>query len=493
VQVILFESGVRAAFPRPALANASSVHTALEFVDGSSAGGGTEVLPALTAAVEAPRTPGVAREIAIITDGFIGDEERILRYLAAHRKGLNVFSVGIGSSVNRSIIDALARIGHGEAFVMLPHDDAKQITKKLFRLMSRPSLTDVTIDWGGLPVHDMVPAHPPDLFADRPIVIGAKFDRAASGTVTIHGQLAGKPYEEKLDVTLPAAQSEDASLGYLWARRRITELSDVRPKDEKEQRRIEDDIAKLGLDYHLVTPYTSFVAVDERVRTSDKAIHVTPPVSLPPDVTENAAPPQAFVSNYSVRGGDPELEIRADRDVRGVTVVLPDGELKRCFYDPSRGRFITSFLLPVDLHEGVYVISVVLEHRDGTTMLRRLRMQIDERPPEVEAVLERTRVRPGERVRLVARSTARTIVVLPLDEDIGERDFAARVGADADEMFAVAPGSRALVALQREDARTYATTLVAPEEPGRYLVPVLARDGARNGARAVVELEVVAP
>jgi hypothetical protein len=147
----------------------------------------------------------------------------------------------------------------------------------------------VTLDWGSLPVEQVTPSRPPDLFAARPVVVVGRYRGAAQGTLTLRGLRGGRPFTRQVAVSFPRAHPENGALAQLWARHRIEDLSaedwtgaqqgHVRPD-------LRERITQLGLDYRLVTPYTAFVAVEERTIVEGgraRTVHV--PVEMPHNVS----------------------------------------------------------------------------------------------------------------------------------------------------------------------------------------------------------------
>jgi Ca-activated chloride channel family protein len=259
--VLRFSDDVAQLDPAPLAPTPDNRTRAHAFVNGLVAAGTTEMVHGLDAALSRPADPARMRIVVLVTDGFIGNERDVF---AAAQRSLGtsrVFAFGVGASVNRYLLEQLAEIGRGEATVVLPSENPTQAAERFYAHIDRPFLTDVQIDWGGLPVRDVYPRYVPDLFADRPLVVHGRYGDAAEGDVTIRGRVQGHAWSQRLHVRLPAQSHEHEALTVLWARARIKDLSRSLALGETDALR--EEIGKTGLRYGLVTPYTSFVAVDE--------------------------------------------------------------------------------------------------------------------------------------------------------------------------------------------------------------------------------------
>jgi len=295
-QVIGFAGSASFLFPAPVAPTPDHVRLALERVGSWRGGGGTQFLPALDKALNAPRDPGRSRVVLFLSDGYIGYEAEVLRYLRSNLKGANLFALGVGSSVNRFLIGGMARIGQGEPFYLLPREAPEPVVQRFFEYVSRPSLTDLQVDWGGLDVLDTSPAYLADLFAERPLFVVGRYEQGGTGKVRITGRHAGQPYQETIEVTLPPVpHGRGSGISYLWARRSIQELMDLHRMEPTRRQEIEKWVTDLALRFHLMSDFTSFVAVDEVVRSDGTATTVPVPVPLPEGVSPLAAPPGAYV------------------------------------------------------------------------------------------------------------------------------------------------------------------------------------------------------
>lgn len=285
--VIPFAGGHSQLAPLPLAATPENLARAIGFIDAQKGGGGTELLAALRAALALPQDDaGRSRSFVVVTDGYVSVEKEAFELIRANLGNANVFAFGIGSSVNRHLIEGLARAGRGEPFFVLDRAAAEREAARLRAMIEQPVLTDVRVRFEGFDAYDLDAEHLPDLFARRPVLLAGKFRGKAEGRIVVEGISAGGRIAMPIDV---AAAPRDASpaLAYLWARSRIAELGDY-TRLARDSSAIAE-ITRLGLTYNLLTDYTSFIAVDHVIRNPSGASRtVDQPLPLPHGVSELA-------------------------------------------------------------------------------------------------------------------------------------------------------------------------------------------------------------
>jgi Ca-activated chloride channel family protein len=285
--ILVFESGFEIFAPASVPATSANLRRAQQFIGSKSGGGGTRLLNGLQRAVALPREPGLARSVVILTDGYIDAETDVFDFVRENLDDANFFAFGIGSSVNRFLIDGVARAGLGEPFIVTKPEDAPEAAGQLRRYIETPVLTDIDVRFAGFDVYDVEPTKIPDLFASRPIVVFGKWRGDMAGSIEISGRTGRGAYQTSVPVRLENANASHAALRHLWARTRIANLSDFGPATPSQERVAE--ITSLGLTYSLLTKYTSFIAVHEAVRrTSESADDVDQPLPLPEGVSDRA-------------------------------------------------------------------------------------------------------------------------------------------------------------------------------------------------------------
>jgi Ca-activated chloride channel family protein len=285
--IIPFAGGHSQLAPQPLPATRENVDAAVRFINGQRGSGSTELLAALRAALALPAEPGRARSFVIITDGYVTIEKEAMDLVRAHLGEANVFAFGIGSSVNRMLIEGLARAGRGEAFIVLDAKQAAAEADRFRRYIESPVLTGIRVTPRGLDAYDIDPPQVPDLFAQRPVVLTGKFRGPAAGTIELTGRTANGVYTRLIDVAPAGDNAATRALPLLWARSRIATLGDdTRLGNDSAAVR---EITALGLRYGLLTDYTSFIAVDRVVRNAGgEQRTVDQPQPLPAAVSELA-------------------------------------------------------------------------------------------------------------------------------------------------------------------------------------------------------------
>lgn len=285
--VLFFAGGSDLLAPQSLPATAANVRSAIRHIDGRRTGGGTELTAALERALRLPAESGVSRSILVLTDGYVSFERETFEMVRSNLGEANLFSFGIGSSVNRFCIEGLARAGQGEPFVVLESGQASQVADRVRELIESPVLTDITVDFGDFEVYDVEPPSLPDVFSDRPLQVRGKYRGEAVGEVRVSGVSGRERITIPVSVTPEQAENNEA-LPILWARERIATLSDYLELGEDDEAKRE--VTNLGLTHGLLTRYTSFVAVDTEVReaTTGEKETVKQPLPLPKGVPNTA-------------------------------------------------------------------------------------------------------------------------------------------------------------------------------------------------------------
>lgn len=292
--VILFSGDSTSLSDVPLQANKENIDRAIALIDEQRGSGGTELLDAVKHAMTLPGASGVSRSIVLITDGYISGEQETFEYIRQNLDKGNMFAFGIGSSVNRYLIEGVAKAGMGEPFIIEGPERAAEAADKFREYIQSPVLTDLTFRSNGFEIYDVYPEHLPDLLAGRPVIVYGKWRGSPSGSLELRGKSGGGDYSASFDVSSVAPDAGNLALRYLWARSRIAELSDYGSPNVSDER--VKEITQLGLKYNLLTQYTSFIAVREVVRNPNgDATEVDQPLPLPLGVSDLAV------------GSEPEL------------------------------------------------------------------------------------------------------------------------------------------------------------------------------------------
>ena len=277
-QIIRFSDNASQFGEKPLPATQENLREARRYLAQLNGSGGTQMIEGVKTALDFPHDPARLRFVSFMTDGFIGNEVDIIAAVHDHIGESRIFSFGVGTSVNRYLMERMAKEGRGAVAYLAPHDSAKDIMEGFFNRISHPALTDVDIDWGGMAVTDVYPARLPDMFVGRPVVVTGKFLGTATDIV-VSGTAAG----EIRRVTVAGAGSAAANVYVpkIWARLRIADLTDRQAWQSDPYEELGAEIRGTALEHQLMSDYTSFVAVDTSQRTEGEhatTVHQAVPV-----------------------------------------------------------------------------------------------------------------------------------------------------------------------------------------------------------------------
>jgi Ca-activated chloride channel family protein len=289
--VVLFAGGSSAMAEKSLPATKANIEEAVKMIDEQSGGGGTELLPALQRALGLPKAENISRSIIIATDGYVDVEVEAFDLIRKNLNRANVFAFGIGSSVNRFLIEGLARVGGGEPFLVSKPEEAQAKAEKLREYILRPVLTSIKASYAGFDAYDVEPLTIPDVLALRPIIIFGKWRGQPQGTISLTGFSGKQEYAQSFDIKKIKATDKNSGLRYFWARHHIVMLGDYNNLVESDER--VKEIVKLGIKYNLLTAYTSFVAIDSEIRNKEGQAQTI----------KQALPLPEGVSNLAVGGG----------------------------------------------------------------------------------------------------------------------------------------------------------------------------------------------
>lgn len=268
--LVSFAGGTGYCFKSPVSNTPANRRQALAYLESLEGGGGTEMMGAIRAALGNQNDPERLRIVCFMTDGFIGNDMAILDAIQKNAQTARVFSFGIGNGVNRFLLEGMGRVGRGAAEIVTLESDGDAAAKRFHERIHSPILTDITVGFGGVDVREVYPdpGAIPDLFSAQPLVLKGRYDQTGQGTVTVRGNTAAGPFERKIDVYFPADAAEHDVLAPLWARARIDWLMDqdwLGAQQGQPDPKIKEAVTQLGLEFGLMTQYTSFVAVEEKV------------------------------------------------------------------------------------------------------------------------------------------------------------------------------------------------------------------------------------
>jgi Ca-activated chloride channel homolog len=308
--LITFAGDTHILFPEPVPATRENLRKAQAFLASRSGGGGTEMMKAIRAALDPSDQQDHIRIVCFMTDGYVGNDMEMVSEIQKHPNA-RVFSFGIGSSVNRFLLDKMAEHGRGEVEYVTLQDDGSAAARRFHERIRNPLLTDISVDWNGLPVADVYPKRIPDLFSAKPVVLTGRYTGSGKGVIHLKGKLAGEDFVKEITVDLPEAEPRRDVLAKLWARTRIEDLM-AADYNGAQQGNMKDDlretITQIGLEYRLMTQFTSFVAFEDMIITDGgQPRRVEVPVEMPEGVSHKGvfgeAQEKSKVSAYTNGGG----------------------------------------------------------------------------------------------------------------------------------------------------------------------------------------------
>ena len=259
--VIEFDSYTTALYPHSMPASASNVASALNFVRQLQADGGTEMRPALKLALNTPAQESHLRQIIFITDGSVGYEDQMFSMIEQSLGAARLFTVGIGSAPNSLFMRKAAEAGRGSyTFISALHEVSEKM-EALFRKLEHPQVTDINMHWPSGVIVDSYPATVPDLYLGEPVSVKvqASNEFRRGDEVRITGNSVAGAWAADVALDAPV-QSE--GVGALWARARIGELMD-QERQGGDAEELRAGILETALTHHLVSKYTSLIAVDK--------------------------------------------------------------------------------------------------------------------------------------------------------------------------------------------------------------------------------------
>ncbi len=291
--IFIFANGNGQLWQAPQPNTPQNIVAGKNFINSLQGGGGTEMLAGVERALKAQHDPKYLQMFVFLTDGFVGNENEILRVVKEERGQARFFAFGIGSSVNRFLIDGIGKLGGGVSHIVLSPDEeqGKAAVDRFFESIDSPVLVDVAIDWNGLPVRNVYPMKIEDLFAGQTITVIGRYFGAARGTAFVTGRVGARDVRNAVSFELPSSEERNSALAPVWARNKIEELSQQLLSAETDQKtELVGKITEVALNYNLVSQYTSFVAVDEsRVVSNGRPLKVLQPVEIPKNVNYETA------------------------------------------------------------------------------------------------------------------------------------------------------------------------------------------------------------
>ncbi len=277
-QVIRFSNNASQLGPNPLPATPENIRKGLKYVESLEGSGGTMMIEGIRAALDFPHDPERFRLVSFMTDGYIGNESEILAEIHNRLGASRIFSFGVGSSVNRYLLDRMAKLGKGAVAYIGLDESAVETIDLFYERISHPALADVAIDWGNLKVADVYPGRIPDLFVGRPVILTGRFEGKRNTTIRVTGKVGNLDQEIVIPVNLRDSGDTHTGIACVWARKKIETLANQAVYDNNSD--ITEQIKQVALEYGLMSSYTAFVAVDSSRQTAGEH-GTTVPVPVP--------------------------------------------------------------------------------------------------------------------------------------------------------------------------------------------------------------------
>jgi len=304
--IIAFDQRYQTFSAHPVKADRDNKRLANMFIHNLDAQGGTEVLPALKEGMRQAQNSSAVSMIFLITDGSVGNETRILRAINTNLGNARLFPIGIGSAPNSFLLRKAAEQGRGTfTYISSPREVEEKMMSLLMKIDS-PVLTSINLSIDG--EVDMVPKSVPDLFKGEPLLIFGKSEDIKDKNVT----LTGRTQEGILSLEMPIitdTSKDNPAISTLWARKKISGLMNEYRLGDKS---VKEDIVSMAIDHHLITKFTSFVAVENLiVNPKHDLVSLAIPVDLPQgwDYEAVFGNPDAYKMRTASLNGD-EIQLK---------------------------------------------------------------------------------------------------------------------------------------------------------------------------------------
>lgn len=377
VNLVLFDDQADVLFPEPKQLTKEVRNQVLTQIEQLREAGGTNIALALESALKAQNKDELPNVVIFMTDGQ-SDAQAALSVAKADVSDSRVFTVGLGTGVNRPLLSRLASDKRGR-FVFIPDTSAIETeVARLYTQVAAPLLTNVKLESEGAELVDIYPRTLPDLFVDDELRIYARVAEqgkpALAGKVRVSGLLAGRHFVTTAAYSASAAVARKP-VARDWAAARVHDvLEEIALNGETEQ--LKNEVIELALAYEMVTPYTSFLAIPKNEVTEAAADMLSSARALKKRIREAHADAVAL-SRDAMPPGDPIISVRAPRAARRVRALFPFGLKLELGWDALTEKWTGRFLVPKEVVDGVYDVEVIIEQADGALEHATVRYTID--------------------------------------------------------------------------------------------------------------------
>jgi len=451
--LVVFDDRAEALYKQPKQLTNEVREELTRRIERLASGGGTDIGLALKTTLEAQNRDALPNIVLFMTDGQ-SDAKAALEIAHADKSDTRIFTIGLGAGVEKALLSRLAADKRGRFVFIADVATIEPTVARLYRQIAAPLLTDLRIEVEGAPVMDVYPRTLRDLFVDDELRVLARLMPKEHGdtdlTVRLHAKLRGKPVTFETKTVSPESLKR-RWVGMAWAQARVDDLlEEVALHGETEE--LKNEVIDLALAYNFVTPYTSLLAVPASELT-DAAKDMIDTAREAKRRLRDAHPDAAALSRTDMPPGDPVISVRAPAHARQVSARFPFGLTLDLVWDPMTERWMSRFLVPKSVSDGVYLVDVWIVHADGSIEHASLPYRIDS--AQTEAKLDVRAVPGGLLVRVLT------------DEE--PREVRAALVLDPSVRVLLEPGDTGGCAFG-----------FLPAEPGKHQVRVVVADAARN-------------
>ncbi len=449
VNVVVFDDGVDWLFPRPKEITDEVRAQVLAHVDRIRDGGGTDIAGALGRALGLQNRDRRPNIIVFLTDGQ-SDAQAALKVARADAGDTRVFTVGVGTGVDKPLLSRLAGEKRGRFTFVSDAAAIEPAMNKLYDRIAAPVVVNLSLDGGDGRLQRVYPKTLPDLFRGDEIKVVARVQGEGPLNLTLRGQRGRDELAMKTTLAVPT-QTIRPWVGRQWAMTRVDDLlEEIALQGENDE--LHTEVLELSLAYELVGPYTSFLAIPESELT-ESASGVLANARARKEAILRANQDALALSRRIMPPGDPVLKVKAPRNAKQVLARFSFGEVHDLQWDPDAEGWTTRFLVPKGVRDGAYDVEITIVHADGRMEMGTTAYTIDSEAPQLEVT---TQV-DGDVVRVTVTANEALREVFLTDEDTPTL----RVKLDA-----------------TDDPKVFLTELLEDEAPVR--IRVVATDRARN-------------
>jgi len=288
--LVRFSGAATSLFDRPEPSTSSTRARARDWLSRFE-GGGTNMDQGILHSLRLPGNPDAMRLVLLLTDGYVGGEQHMFELVRDNIGNARMFSMGVGSSVNRYLLEGLAGQGRGDVIYHYGNKPLQVAVGEFYDRIAHPALSDISIDWGGLEVSEQYPSEVPDLWAGQPLRVVARYEPGVASddgiietSVTVRGVLGTREVAWEVPLEIPEVDTRHEALDSLWARRKIRDL-EWHPRGRSEEQ-VRDAIIDVALEHNLVSKYTSLVAIDDEPSPcGPSSLHISVPNAAPAGVS----------------------------------------------------------------------------------------------------------------------------------------------------------------------------------------------------------------